>query len=425
MLSVDISNIWCSVSLPELLAEEKSVFDAHMALGGGEHRQNPWLSWLDSSDSAKNTWVKPIMEAAERIRLNSQILVVVGGGLPCLGAQAAIRLQPGHASDVQLLFTGDDFSGDKWLRIVQTLENADFSVLVSPSTCGDTAPLITLRALRWIMEKRYGDTAKNRVYIASPGQNSSLTRVAENLGYTLLHMPEAPGAGISALNPAALLIMAVGGMSPGLVFSGAAEMAVNCDIRSFDNPVWLYTGARAALRRQGLRCETICTPSPESESLGAWWQRAMSAAGNKDGCGFFVNHAKLPGDFFTMGDSLLEPGQFATFLRLPISSRRVTVEMDWKDLDGLNGLAGQDLSFVETKTLDAIADGFIQQDVPFLTVECSEPMTDDKIGELVYFTELSAGLSAQIQGVSPTARRHADKILARLDDELGRNSSRA
>ena len=62
MISVDISNIWCSVSLPDLLASEKTIFDAHMVLGGGEQKKNnPWLSWLDGSDEARRTWVNPVV----------------------------------------------------------------------------------------------------------------------------------------------------------------------------------------------------------------------------------------------------------------------------------------------------------------------------------------------------------------------------
>lgn len=423
MISVDISNIWCSVSLPDLLASEKTIFDAHMVIGGGEHKNNPFLGWLDGSDEARRTWINPIIAAAEKIRQSSQILVVVGGGLPAAAAQAAIRLLPGRASSLRLLFVGEDYSTDKWLRAVQMLENTDFSVLVTAPTGNETAPLITLRALRWIMDKRYGSAAKDRIYVSAGNRTSALCRLADALGYTVFPMPESPAAAVSALNPASLLIMAAGGMGPGLICAGAADMAASCDIRSFDNPAWLYAAARVILKQKGLGSELICTPDPSSEALGEWWMRTMAASGNKDGRGIFLSHAKLPQDFFTMGDAMLQPGHFVSLLRLPLTSKKATIEMDWKDLDGLGGLVGQDLSFVEGKTLDAIADAFVDKEVPFVTIEADEEMTDDKVGELLYFTELSAALSAQAMGVSPTARRDVPGILHDLDCRLGRNCS--
>ena len=419
MISVDISNIWCSVSLPELLQSEKAMLEAHTKLSG-ERRQNSWLSWLDGSDDARRTWVNPVIAAAEKIRANSEILVVVGGGLSAAAAQAAIRLLPARAANLRLLFLGQDYSTEKWLRAVQTLEHAEFSVLVAAPTGDETAPLITLRALRWIMEKRYGSAAKDRIYISAGNPHSALMELGEALGCNILPMPDSPGAATSALNSASLLIMAAAGISPGLVYTGAAEAAAAYDDRSFDNPVWLYAASRFVLKNSGLGSELLCTPDPASESFGSWWLRTMAAAGNKDGCGVFLSHAKLPDDFFIMGDALLQPSHFATLLRLPLTNKKATVEVDWKDLDGLNCLAGQDLTFVEGKMLDAVAAAMTEQEVPFLTIECDEEPTDDRAGELFCFLEMAAGLSAQVMGVSPAVRRHVPAVLEALDRELGR-----
>lgn len=422
MISVDISNIWCSISLPELLQSEKAMFDAHLLLSG-EQRKNSWLSWLDPSDEARRQWVSPVLAAAEKIRADSELLVVVGGGLSAAAAQAAIRLLPGRASTLRLLFVGEDYSTEKWLRTVQALEHREFSVLVAAPTGNETAPLITLRALRWIMDKRYGSAAKDRIYLSAGNRGSALMKLGEALGCHILPMPESPGASVSALNPAALLMMAAAGISPNLVYTGAAEAAIAYDERSFDNPVWLYAASRMVLKNSGLHGELLCTPDPASESLGLWWQRVLAAACNKDGCGIFLSHAKLPADFFHMGDAMLQPGHFATLLRLPLTNKKATVEMDWKDLDGLNCLAGQDLRFVEGKMLGAVAAAMTEYEVPFLTVECATEPTDELAGELLCFFEMAAGLSAQAMGVSPSVRRHTPNVLDALDQELGRTKT--
>ena len=418
MINVDISNIWCTVSLPDLLQSEKTVFDAHMSLSG-ESRQNAWLSWLDPSDSARRTWVNPVITAAERIRSNSETLVVVGGGLSAIAAKAAVRAATEKGPALPVLYIGSDYSTERWLRLAQMLENRDFSVLVTPSGVCDTVSLVALRGLRWIMEKRYGDEAKNRVYVAA-GSRSMLSRMAETFGYTLLPMPESPGAESSSLNSAALLIMALGGLRPGALFSGAAEMARQADDRSFDNPVWLYAAARMILQQNAMHCETVCTPNQQTADLGHWWCQSMTAATVKDGAGLFLQHMNLPEDFFLMGDSLLQPGRFATLLQIPFTTKKVSVEMDWTDLDGLNCLAGQELRTLEQKTLESVAEACTEEEIPYITVECQQPLGDETLGELLYFLEFSAGLSAQTGGVLPASHRQAAQVIEALDQNLGR-----
>ena len=423
MISVDISNVWCSVTLPEVLGDEKRIFDAHMALGGGEYRQNGYLGWMTQPDSDRKSQMTDIVTAAEKIRGNSQILVVVGTGAVCAGAKAVIRLTAGRrATRPRILFVGDQFSTEDWLEVASILENEDFSVLVTSPAGNETAPLVVFRALRWIMEKRYGEGTKERIYLAPGTKNSILSRMAEAEGYRLLEPPTEPGGTSSLLTPAGLLILAVAGRSPGLLYDGAREQFRTCDIRSLENPAWLYAAARTALIQKGCTGELLCSTDPAAAELNQWWSRLLMAAGSKDGAGCLPLPVRLPGDFRIFGDMLLSRAQrqFATMLRLPDSGRRVTVEMAWKDTDGLNNLAGQEFAFLAEKTQDAIQSAMSDASVPFVTVCCEEPLTDDKIGELVYFMEFSSALAAKVSGVDPVKQQNSKAVF----DQLGRNLGR-
>ena len=46
MIKVYISNVWGQLSLPDLLAIEKEVADAHMMLTEGTGAGNDFLGWL-------------------------------------------------------------------------------------------------------------------------------------------------------------------------------------------------------------------------------------------------------------------------------------------------------------------------------------------------------------------------------------------
>ena len=92
MISVDISNIWGEVSLPGLLAIESEVAAAHEMLMEGTGAGNTFREWLNLPSREPNPEIFRILLAAERIRNDSDICVVVGIGGSCLGARAAMEL---------------------------------------------------------------------------------------------------------------------------------------------------------------------------------------------------------------------------------------------------------------------------------------------------------------------------------------------
>lgn len=418
MLNVDLSNIWCSVSLPKLLQEEKCIFDAHMALAGGVERQNGWQNWFSQSDAAARQWLAPVEEAAARVRMDSEYLVIVGGGLTALGARAALAAMPQRRSTLRFIFCGEDCSTERWLRLVATLEKATFSVLVISSTGTELPALLTLRSLRRMLEARYGDKTKERIYLSAP-EHSSLYRTAKMEGYTTLAMPTCPGGSTSVLSPAGLMILAAAGLRIRDVYEGARDMAEQSDIRSLENPVWLCSGSQTVLRRQGFLGETVCTTTPGTELLGVWWRQSLAAA-EKNG---FYASASLPEELFRTGEQLLRRGRFVTMLLMPRTDKRVPVETDWKDMDGLNCLAGRDLDSVDEIMLDTVRDTLMEHGVPAVTVLCEEALNDDRLGELLYFIEFSVALTAKAAGEEPGGQPKIREFRAKLDGRLGRPSS--
>ena len=83
----------------------------------------------------------------------------------------------------------------------------------------------------------------------------------------------------------------------------------------------------------------------------------------------------------------------------------------WKDSDGLQALAGQDFGTLNDQAVDAVQDALVDRGVPFVTVTCTEPLTDDKIGELLFFAEFSSALTAQALGLSPELHPEGWRLL--------------
>ena len=80
MIKVDISNVWGQLSLPELLAAEKEIFNAHMTLTEGSGEGNDFLGWLNLPVEEPTDEIRRIQAAAQRIRETSDVFVVIGIG---------------------------------------------------------------------------------------------------------------------------------------------------------------------------------------------------------------------------------------------------------------------------------------------------------------------------------------------------------
>ena len=85
MIQVDISNVWGKISLPDLLATEKEVFDAHMTLTEATGDGNDFLGWLDLPVEEETDEIRRIRAAAKKIRETSDVFVVIGIGGSYLG----------------------------------------------------------------------------------------------------------------------------------------------------------------------------------------------------------------------------------------------------------------------------------------------------------------------------------------------------
>ncbi len=88
MIKVDISNVWGQLTLPELLATEKDVAAAHMTLTQGTGEGNDFLGWLDLPKTEETDEMRRIRLAADRIRENSDVFIVIGIGGSYLGPRS-------------------------------------------------------------------------------------------------------------------------------------------------------------------------------------------------------------------------------------------------------------------------------------------------------------------------------------------------
>ena len=266
-----------------------------------------------------------------------------------------------------------------------------------------TEPAIATRALRWLLERKYGtEGAKKRIYAITDPVNGALRQMAEEEGWESFIIPSNVGGRYSVLTAVGLLPMAVAGIDPMEVMKGAAEAKKEYDLRSFENPVWLYAAIRNLLYRKGKTIEVLESFEPGFKMMGAWWQQLFGESEGKDGKGIFPVYAEFTPDLHSLGQ-MIQQGQrnlFETMIRLDPPENPYTVAGDYKDLDGLNYLEGKTLDFVDEQAYRGTLAAHLDGGVPVIAVEAGK-LDAAKVGELFYFFELSCGISAYVLGVNP------------------------
>jgi len=410
MIQVDISNIWGQLSLRDLLAMENEVAAAHETLMEGTGEGSEFREWLTLPVRQSTKELDRVRKAAKKIRSDSDVCVVVGIGGSYLGPRAAIELLQGpnrnigkEKGDPQIFFAGNNLSTRHWNELMGLLEGKDFSINVISKSGTTTEPAIAFRALRWMLERKYGsDAARKRIYAITDPVKGALRQMATEEGWEAFDIPGGAGGRFSVLTPVGLLPMAVAGIDILELMNGAADARESYDLRSYENPVWLYAAVRNMMYRSGKTIEVFESFEPGFKMFGGWWQQLFGESEGKDGKGIFPATAELTADLHSLGQ-LIQDGErnlFETMVRFDPPQQKLVIGGDWKNLDGLNYLEGKTLDYVDENAFQGTVEAHVDGGVPVIVMDCGE-LSEQKVGELFYFLELCCGVSAYILGVNP------------------------
>lgn len=369
MLTVDLSNIWAHVSLPELLALEGELGQAHQALlGMGENDAPP--HWLEAPEDA------PILAAAGRIREQCRVCLVLAGRGLCLGPEGVIAALGRGKDAPELLFAGDNFGTLAHHRLVSALEGKDLSlILVSPEG-KEPEFAAASRCFRWLLERKYGtEEAARRIYAITLA-DSPLAITAREQGWEWF--PFAGEEPFACITPRWLLPMAVAGVDIDAFRAGAEQCRELAFTQSFENPLWLSVAVRALMARSERKGETLAITEPGLLPFAAWWQHLLP--GNAV--------ALVPRDGLGAG--------FVTALEPEPPEQPAFLDADWKNRDGLGHLEGKPLDCLEGALWESLA-AQADRGCPVLTLACG-PLDAGTLGELSAFFSLARALTLLLPG---------------------------
>ncbi len=401
------------LSEDEVQAMAPYVKVAHDTVENKSGAGSDFLGWVDLPvDYDKDEFAR-IKKAAEKIRNDSEALIVIGIGGSYLGARAAIEMlshsfynsvSKDMRKGPQIFYAGNSISSTYLAELIEAVENIDFSVNVISKSGTTTEPAIAFRVFKEILEKKYGkEGAKSRIYATTDKARGALKTLSDAEGYETFVVPDDVGGRFSVLTAVGLLPIAVAGINIDDMMKGAADgrtLYKNPDLNA--NPCYQYAAVRNCLLRKGKNIEMMINFEPSLHYFAEWWKQLYGESEGKDNKGIFPAAADFSTDLHSMGQ-YIQDGQrmlFETAILVDSPKKDVIIKANDDNLDGLNFLAEKSLDYVNLKASQGTALAHTDGGVPNLMVYVPE-LNAYNFGKLVYFFEKACAISGYILGVNP------------------------
>ena len=378
-------------------------------LVNGTGAGNDFTGWVNLPVDYDKEEFARIQKAAEKIKANSKALVVIGIGGSYLGARAVIELLkspnynalPKDTPDVY--FLGNGISSDALTDVVTMLGDRDFSVNVISKSGTTTEPAIAFRIFKEMLEKKYGkEGARERIFATTDKARGALKTLATQEGYETFVVPDNVGGRYSVLTAVGLLPIACCGIDIVKLMQGAAEERETLLKEGAESAAAKYAMQRQYLYKTGKSIEILAAYEPSFRFMSEWWKQLYGESEGKDKLGIFPASVDLTPDLHSMGqymqDGLRNLQETVVFFDEARTSVKVPEDAD--NLDGLNYLAGREMSYINEKAMEATRAAHVEGGVP-VTILRLPKITEEAAGALIYFFEFACGVSGYMSGVNP------------------------
>ena len=386
---------------------------AHDMLHNKTGLGNDFLGWVDLPNNYDKEEFARIKKAAEKIKSDSDVLVVIGIGGSYLGARAAIEclghsfrnnLTKDERKTPEIYFAGNNISSTYLMDLLDIIKDKDVSLNVISKSGTTTEPAIAFRVLKEFLENKYGkEEAAKRIYATTDAKKGALKQVSDEEGYETFVIPDDVGGRFSVLTPVGLLPIAVAGIDIDAIMTGANDARVDFSNSNLDeNDCYQYAVVRNILHRKGKDIELLVNYEPNLHYVSEWWKQLYGESEGKDQKGLFPASVDFSTDLHSMGQYVQDGKRilFETVLNVEKPRRVLNLKEEANDLDGLNYLSGKTVDFVNEKAFQGTLLAHTDGQVPNLLINI--PTLDEyNFGYLVYFFEKACGISGYLLGVNP------------------------
>ncbi len=394
----DIKGLAAQVDLANNMLESKN------GLG------NDFLGWADLPVNYDKEEFARIKKAAEKIKNDTDILIVIGIGGSYLGARAAIEFLHGQyynslaKNTPQIYFAGNSISGSDLSQLLEICKGKRISVNIISKSGTTTEPAVAFRVFRKLLEELYGEAeAAKRIYCTTDKARGTLKQLADAKGYECFVVPDDVGGRFSVLTAVGLLPIAASGADIDALMDGAAQAQKEYSNPNLEeNDCYKYAAVRNAMYRKGKQVELLVSYEPRFAMMAEWWKQLYGESEGKDNKGLFPASVTFSTDLHSLGQFVQDGSRimFETVVTIGDTGSDITIESEENNGDGLNFLAGKPMSFVNEKAFEGTVLAHTDGGVPNFVISLDK--ADEKeLGRLIYFFEKACAISGYMLGVNP------------------------
>ncbi len=399
------------VSKTELMNMETKAVEAMNTLMNKTGEGNDFLGWVDLPTEYDKEEFGRIQKAAEYIKKNADVLIVIGIGGSYLGARAVIEAIKSQNYNLlckdtpQIFFIGNSISPSMLNEIVELCADKDICVNVISKSGTTTEPAIAFRVFREMVNSKYSpEEAAKRIFCTTDKAKGTLKELADKEGYETFVVPDDVGGRYSVLTAVGLLPIAVAGIDIESLMAGAAKaQKALCEPSLEKNDCLRYAAARNCFYDKGKRLECFVSYEPCMTMFNEWLKQLFAESEGKDGKGLYPVSCVFSTDLHSVGQFIQESGSslmFETVVKFDSPVSDYVIKEEEGNIDGLNFLAGKTMSYVNEKARQGTLLAHTAGGVGNFIIE-ADAIDAENIGYMIYFFEKACAISGYILGVNP------------------------
>ena len=354
----------------------------------------PMTGWVKAPMNQDQEMLERILNVADIIRDEAELLLVIGIGGSYMGAKAAIEALPRFEQGTEVRFLGINFCNEYYREILEEVKRKN-TIVCAISKSGNTMEIrAALEIIKPVMEEKYGsrEEAAKRIIAVTDETSGSLRAEADEMGYVTFPIQGDIGGRFSVLTPVGLLPMAAAGIDIREVLRGAEAVATS--------PLWDTTAADYAIARylmnveKGKAVEAVAFSHSRLAYFGEWLKQLFGESEGKEGKGLWPASLQYSTDLHSMGQFLQQgsPVFFETVVTVEKTDQDIVVP------------AGPQKGMTLGQLNDAMVRGVIKAHkdggVPVCEIRIPE-LNAYTFGQMIYFMEMTCGITAMLLGVNP------------------------
>lgn len=396
-MKIDLTGLGIDISKERELMESAGKWHSHLMSDRDDYLGHEFTGWAKLPCTFDEEILKNIKEAAEEIKEKCRLLIVIGIGGSFLGAKAVIDALGRTSQDYpEVVFAGINMSAAYMKKIVERIRTESVCLCVISKSGRTVEPLLAYSILKEEMFAKYGRReACSRTYVVTDAAKGDLLQDARENDLKTFVIPDDIGGRYSVLTPVGLLPIACAGCDIDSLLEGARDMAE--DNGWEDGSLMEYAVSRVALQKQGKVLEVFECFEHSLRYFGEWIKQLFGESEGKSGKGAYPAFLSFSRDLHSIGQFLQQGNQI-------FHETMLTIEKPADDfvIPQYAGekYAGKTLEQINKCAEQGVIIAHKNGGIPVCTIEI-EKLDEYNMGQMIYFFEMSAALSAYNLGINP------------------------